>query len=404
MKSRFLSNLLFVLVLIGLGGCVGSGKEIGPLIGPSIDSPDSLDASPYMGVRPDVVVMIFDPGIPEDPDDYEKEGIWPELRRTEANRFAIALKKALQATRIFGSVHVAPDTQVTGDLYVMGRIEESNGEDVEINVKVVDIAGKDWMNRDYGHRVKTYFWSNVRNEGEEPYQPVFDEAAKDIAELVRRRSDEELATLHHIAELRFAKAYADGTFAEYIEERGGRVNLVGLPAENDPMLARVRALRVRDMLFMDQMQTHYTAFTQRTDKSYAAWQEHSLPEAKAKREAENEAIAKGILGALLAIGGAVAATQGYDNYDTGTFVAGAAAVGVGASLLGDSFQSRAESKVHADALTELGRSLDIEVAPQVIGLENKTVELTGNAREQFRQWRKFLKRIYAEESTPNVSL
>ena len=404
MKSRFLSNLLFVLVLIGLGGCVGSGKEIGPLIGPSIDSPDSLDASPYMGVRPDVVVMIFDPGIPEDPDDYEKEGIWPELRRTEANRFAIALKKALQGTRIFGSVHVAPDTQVTGDLYVMGRIEESNGEDVEINVKVVDIAGKDWMNRDYGHRVKTYFWSNVRNEGEEPYQPVFDEAAKDIAELVRRRSDEELATLHHIAELRFAKAYADGTFAEYIEERGGRVNLVGLPAENDPMLARVRALRVRDMLFMDQMQTHYTAFTQRTDKSYAAWQEHSLPEAKAKREAENEAIAKGILGALLAIGGAVAATQGYDNYDTGTFVAGAAAVGVGASLLGDSFQSRAESKVHADALTELGRSLDIEVAPQVIDLENKTVELTGNAREQFRQWRKFLKRIYAEESTPNVSL
>lgn len=152
------------------------------------------------------------------------------------------------------------------------------------------------------------------------------------------------------------------------------------------------------------MQTHYAAFTQRTDKNYAAWQEHSLPEAKAKREAENEAVAKGILGALLTIGGAVAATQGYDNYDTGTFVAGAAAVGVGASLLGDSFQSRAESKVHADALTELGRSLDIEVAPQVIDLENKTVELTGNAREQFRQWRKFLKRIYAEESTPNVSL
>ena len=147
MKPRFLSNLLFVLVLMGLGGCVGSGKEIGPLIGPSIDSPDNLDVSPYMGIRPDVVVMIFDPGIPEDPDDYEEEGIWPELRRTEANRFAIALKKALQATRIFGSVHVAPDTQVTGDLYVMGRIEESNGEDVEINVKVVDIAGKDWMDR-----------------------------------------------------------------------------------------------------------------------------------------------------------------------------------------------------------------------------------------------------------------
>lgn len=401
---RSLSNLLLALALAGLSGCADLGKGGGPLVGPSIDPPDSLAAGPHLGVRPDVVVLVFDPGIPEDPDDYEEEGIWPELRRTESNRFAVTLKQSLQATGVFGDVRVAPDAQVTGDLYVMGRIEESNGEDVEIDVKVVDIGGNTWMDRNYDHRVKTYFWTSVRNEDKDPYRPVFDEAAADIAELVKGRSNEELATLRHIAELRFANAYADDVFADYIEERGGRVTLAGLPAENDPMLARIRALRVRDGLFMDRMQTHYDAFVQKTGESYSVWQEHSLPEAKAKREAENEAVVKGILGALLAVGGAVAATQGYDNYDTGTLVAGAAAVGVGASFLGDSFQSRAESKVHAEALTELGQSLDIEVAPQVIELENETVELTGDAREQFRQWRAFLRRIHAEEAVPDTSL
>ena len=28
---------------------------------------------------------------PADPDDYEKEGVWPEPHRAEANRFAVAL-------------------------------------------------------------------------------------------------------------------------------------------------------------------------------------------------------------------------------------------------------------------------------------------------------------------------
>ncbi len=398
------SNLLFLVVLAGLSGCAGLQKSAGPPAGPSIDAPRSPAAAPYAGVRPDVAVPVFDPGIPEDPDDYEREGVWPELRRTEGNRFAVALKRALQATGVFGDVRVVPDTRATADLYVTGGIEESNGEDVAIDVKVVDIGGGEWMDRGYEHRVKTYFWTGIRNRGRDPYRPVFDEAARDIAELVRRRPNEKLAALRHITELRFAKAYAGDAFADYIEERGGRVALVGLPAENDPMLARVRALRARDGLFMDRMQAHYAAFVRKTEKSYAAWQEHSLSDAKAKRKAESEAAVKGLFGVLLAAGGIAAAMHGYDNFDAGTLVGGAAALGAGTSLLQGGFRSRAESGIHAAALAELGQSLDIEVSPQVVELENETVELTGDAREQFRQWREFVKRIYAEESIPDTAL
>lgn len=387
-----------------LTGCAGMGAMTGPAVGPGIDPPASAAASPYRGVRLDVVVPVFDPGLPEDPDDYEKEGVWPELRRAEANRFAVALKKALQATRTLGDVRVSPDARAAGDLYVIGAIEKSDGQDVRIAVEVVDVGGKRWMRKRYRHRVKEYFWRNLRNKGKDPYQPVFDKVAGDVAKLVGKRSSGELAILRQIAEIRFARTFSEEAFAGYLEERGRRVTLAGLPDRSDPMLARIRAIRVRDGLFMDRMQTHYEGFTQRTDASYAAWQEHSLTEVKARNEARGKALVQGVLGAALAVGGAVAAVKGGHNSDAGAEVAGIAAAIAGGVLISKSFQTSAEGKVHAEALSELGESLDVEVAPQVVELEDTTVELTGDAREQFRQWRSFLKRIYDEEGIPQTAL
>ena len=392
-----------------LAGCAGMGPltgetATGPAVGPGIDPPASAAANPYRGVRLDVIVPVFDPGLPDDPDDYEKEGVWPELRRAEANRFAVALKEALQATRTLGDVRVSPDARAAGDLYVIGAIEKSDGQDVKIAVEVVDIGGKRWMRKRYRHRVKEYFWRNPRNRGKDPYQPVFDEVAEDVAKLVMKRSSGELATLRQISEIRFAKTFSEEAFAGYVEERGGRVTLTGLPDRDDPMLARIRAIRVRDGLFMDRMQTHYEGFARRTDTSYAAWQEHSLTEVKARNEARGKALVQGVLGAALAVGGAVAAVKGGHNRDAGTEIAGIAAAVTGGLLVVQSFKNSAEGKVHAEALSELGESLDVEVAPQVVELEDTTVELTGDAREQFRQWRSFLKRIYDEEVVPEAAL
>ncbi len=386
------------------GGATTGGTPAGPAVGPAIDPPASAAADPYRGVRLDVIVPVFDPGLPDDPDDYEKEGVWPELRRAEANRFAVALKKALQATGAFGDVRVSPDGRAAGDLYVIGAIEKSDGQDVKIAVEAVDIGGKRWMRKRYRHRVKEYFWRDPRNRGEDPYQPVFDEAAGDVAKLVMKRSSEELATLRQIGEIRFAKTFSEETFAGYVEERGGRVTLTGLPDRDDPMLARIRAIRVRDGLFMDRMQTHYEGFAQRTDTSYAAWQEHSLTEVKARNKARGKALVQGVMGAALAVGGAIAVVKGGHNRDAGTEVAGIAAAVAGGLLVAKSFQNSAEGRVHAEALSELGESLDVEVAPQVVELEDTTVELTGDAREQFRQWRSLLRRIYDEEGVPETAL
>ena len=399
------SSILLAAALAMLAGCATMGTTPGPSVGPGSASPTAGETDvAYEGVRLDVIVPVFDPGLPEDPDDYEKEGVWPELRRAEANRFAVALRQALQDTQVFGDVRVSPDTEATGDLYVIGRIEKSNGQDVKIAIEAVDISGRRWMRERYRHRVKEQFWRDPRNAGIDPYQPAFDEVAEDVAALVEKRSSRELTELRRIAEIRFAKSFSEAAFAEYVEERRGRITLTALPAAGDPMLERTRAIRVREGLFMDRMQTHYDAFAQRTDASYAAWQEHSLTEVKARNEAHGRALVQGVVGAVLAVGGAYAAIKGGGNYDPGTEVAGVTAAIAGAVLISKSFESSAEGRVHADALTELGESLDVEVASQTVELEGTTAELTGDAREQFRQWRAFLRRIYDEERTPESTI
>ena len=401
---RIPSSAILAAALAVLAGCAATGTTTGPSVGPGSTTTAGAPGAAWQGVRLDVIVPVFDPGLPEDPDDYEKEGVWPELRRAEANRFAVALKRSLQGTQIFGDVRVSPDTEATGDLYVIGAIGKSDGQDVKLAIEVVDISGKRWMRKRYRHRVKEYFWRDARNAGKDPYRPVFDDAAADVAALVKKRSSAELAALRHIAEIRFAKSFSEDAFAEYVDERGGRVTLTALPDPVDPMLARTRAIRVREGLFMDRMQTHYDAFAQRTDTGYAAWQEHSLTEVKARNEARGRALVQGVLGAALAIGGAYTAVKGGQDSKAGQEVAGVTAAIVGGVLIAKSFESSSQGKVHAEALSELGESLDVEVAPQVVEFEGTTAELTGDAREQFAQWRAFLRRIHAEERTPEKPL
>ena len=46
----------------------------------------------------------------------------------------------------------------------------------------------------------------------------------------------------------------------------------------------------------------------------------------------------------------------------------------------------------------------MEMGPRVVEFENETIELTGDAKEQFIQWRAFLKKMYAVEATPEKQL
>jgi hypothetical protein len=314
----------------------------------------------------------------------------------------------LEETGAFGAVRVTPDKTATGDLYVLGRIEESNGEDVEFNLRVIDISGKEWDNESFEHTVNAAFYKNIRNKGKDPYDPIFDVAAKHIIEQLKYQRTTELKEIKRLTDLRFGANFVEKAFADHLVLKNGRFRLAGFPSDQDPMLARTRAIRVRDQLYVDGLQDNYRSFSNKMNTSYLVWQEQSLTEREAKSATQAKAAGEAVLG-ILALGLAIAAVAaGADSNDVGTGTAALTAgiVGgvVGGELLANSFKTSQESKVHRDALEELGRSLDAELAPTVVAFEKKSIKLTGTATEQFAQWRRFLKKIYLQERTPEVQL
>lgn len=410
MKKIVAVGYMALLALL-LGGCMTTAGQLGGFIqdkfsssvdvGPAAKPVDAKKGAGLSSTRLDVIIPVFDPALPEDPDDYEKRGIWPELRRFEANRFALNMKSALEDTEVFGAVRMAPDRTATGDLYVLGTIKESNGEDVAVLIEVVDISGKRWYKKTYKHRVKDAFHKNLRNKGKDPYQPLFVEVAEDIVELLRKKSTAQLEQLRNLTDIRFAASFSPASFDSYLEHKGGIITLNGLPDNNDRMFTRTRGIRVRDQLFIDRLQTHYQTFNSRISESYAIWQKESLTEIKAARQASRKALGETIIGGILiGLSVALAANTSHDSVVDGAVVG----VAGGAALVYKGFQTRKEMKVHRDALAELGESIHLEIAPQIIEFEDETVELTGNAEEQFAQWREFLRRIYEQEKTPDVRI
>jgi len=401
--SRFLIYLIILThVLTGCATTSSGSLKTGPQLASAQEQNKEI---PYQGVKLDVIIPVFSPGLSDSAAEYEEEGIWPELRRAEANRFAYKLKTALDESGKFGAVRVAPNSTASGDLFTVGEIIESNGQELEFSLRVVDASGKQWLNETIDHEVGEGFYKNPRNDGKDPYDPAFDKAAQAIIEALLKQKQSELAQLQNINDLRFAASFNEQAFKEYLDTSGQQIKLVSMPSDADPMFERVKSIQVREQLFVDNLQQNYSAFSQQMDDSYLAWQEASATEMQLRKEAKTKSIWKMIGGAVL-IGAAVAAaTSGSSNdprfgRDLATVAGG---IG-GAVLISSGFKSREEAKFHQEALNELGESVNLEMAPQVMTYEEESVELTGDIDEQFRQWRAFLNRMYQLEATPDVQL
>lgn len=446
--TMLFKRILVALITVSLTGCgagldslAKSSKPSKPTVGPStssqIEQQSKIAQIQRDAPKLDVVIPVFDAGLNEAGDD---ENVWPEMRRAEANRFAWKLKDALESSGKFNVVRVTPDQNATGELYVVGRIVESSGEDVEIAIQVFDISGRDLITanrtssfnflsgvvdtkkivgdsvseKSFSHSVDDEFFKDIRNKGKDSYQPVFDDAAAYVVTLLKDLSVDETVDLKKIADLRFAASFSNEAFAEHMTtSEDGTISLVSMPAENDATLEKVRAIRIRDQLFVDKLQVEYQSFNQKFEKSHSVWQEQVLVEAKARSDARKKAAGQAV-GAAILIGLAVAAGKSVDRemnsstYDPTAATLGAyAAIGAGIGaigMIGNSVQSVKEAEMHNDLIKELGQSVDMEVAPQVVAFEESQAELVGTASEQFTQWRAFLKKIYELEKTPDRQL
>ena len=380
---------LALALMVGLAlltGCVSETVKSTQV--PALDAPESLTPEAELL---DVGVVILDPGISTVEDEAL---VYPEVRRAEATFMAAELTQVLTEQGGWGAVRVVPDDRQFSDVLVKGTILRSDGEALELKIAVSDARGTVWLDKRYTGVTSRYAYEQGTRVKQDPFLAVYRMIANDMLQIFNGVAAEDRTEIRQVAEMRFARDFANGAFADYLQEdEQGQISLRRLPAEDDPMLNRIRGLRQRHYVFVDTLQGHYTGFSEEMYEPYQEWRKASYEETVALRELESEAQREMIAGGAAIIAGIVAQTSGSRT----TRSAGAVGVIGGGALLKSGLEKRAESKIHSLALEELGQSLDAEITPRVIELEDRTVQLTGNVEDQYDQWRELLADIYAAE-------
>ena len=417
--SSFNPKALFTVVatasFILLGGC-GSTQTNVTSVGPSMVGPgggQQLGANSHRyrynsDIYMDVAIPVFDPGFPTesdgsiDYDEIEEEGIWPQVRRLEANRFAIATKEALGETKSFGSINVTPDASALADVYILGKINYSDTETVEIGVRVMDAKNTVWGEEEFEYRVSEGWYRDAMSRGENPNAPVFEQIAKYVYDLLMKKSEAYKQEVQMVSDLRYAQMYSPEAFSQYLSQsRKGDVELVSAPSESDPMLRRVRAIQAKDEQFIDSLQETYDSFWVTTETPYRKYQKETLPEAKKIRELKAERTTKQVTAGLFAVASVL---LGSNSSSTAGQVAAAGAGIAAIGTLNEAIKTNKELHAQRDLFDEMGQNLDIQVADQIVEIDNQRIELQGSASEQYYQLRSRLKDIYEMEATPMTAL
>jgi len=382
--------LLFATLFAALAGCVSTEVR-------KVDMTPPQQTAVLQDERHllDVGIAVFDANVPESYDEQVKRLIQPEIRRAEANYFPYFAKNLLESTGNWGAVRVVPLPTHAVDVVVNGKILHSNGESLTVAIDVVDATGRRWFSRNYESLASKYAYEPTVPRSIDPFQAIYKALADDMLAFRETLTQAQIDEIRTTAEMQFARAFAPEAFGDYLREgRGGSVELLRLPAEDDPMLARVRRIRDREYLFIDTLDEYYGNYERAVFPSYHAWRRATYDEAIAYKELRAQARARAIGGGIAMVGGVAAMVEG-DSWETN--VGGLISVIGGAVIMKSAITKRAEAEMHGEALQEVGIAAEAELMPHTIELENQIVRLHGTVDEQYQALRQILRDLYFED-------
>jgi hypothetical protein len=320
--------------------------------------------------------------------------VFPEVRRAEARYMPYHLKNTLEASGQWGSVWVLPAKSDAADVLVWGRIDHSDGLRAEIRVGAWDTTGREWFNRTYETKVPEKAYSKYRDRSQDPYQNIYNSIANDLLAARQKLSARELATVRQVGELRFAAALVPSAFEGYLaRDRNGVYSVKRLPAEDDPMLARMRAVREREYMVVDTLNEYYAGLYFDLAPPYENWRKISREETIKYEDLRRAAWSRYLLGAAAILGAIAYEGAGGDN----TAITMVGVMG-GIEGIKAGMGKSAEADIAREGLREQGASLSSEAEPLVVEVEGQTRRLTGTAEEKFREWRDLLDEIYRRDT------
>ena len=337
----------------------------------------------------DIGIMLFDPNVPE----KENPMIFPEIRKAEARYMPYHLKKTLESTGHWGGVWVLPERSKAIDLIVVGRIEKSDGLDVELKIGVWDIVGTQWVNKTYKSNIAKSSYSKRRDITQDPYQNIFNKIANDLLQIKQSKARDELIRLSQTGEIRFASELIP-VYDDYISKNKKNVySLERLPSEDDEIMQRILEVQEREFLLLDTLNEYYGQLYENLSQPNEDWRRLSREDMITYEELQRSARTRKILGAV-ALAGALAT----DGDSRASSTARQMAIYGGMEAMRSGFSKSSEAKIYQESLKESGADFDAQAQPLVIELEGQTIRLSGSAEEKFQEWRRLLKEIYIDET------
>ncbi|MCY3620829.1 MAG: hypothetical protein OXH68_03850 [Gammaproteobacteria bacterium] len=340
----------------------------------------------------DVGIAVFDaPGSSLDGDAEESAFQNDEVLRAERNYLPYVIGERLQEAGTWGAVRVIPRPRPAIDVTLTGTIMQSDGESLTFRAQATDARGVVWFDNEY----RVVAASGAYDEGEEsgdPFAPAYARLAADMAASLRELTLDDLARIRAVAEVAFGHSLVPEAFARHVEpKREGGHELRRLPADEDPMLARVRDIRQREHLFIDQVNEYYDDFSASIEGPYQEWRRQAFSSRRVQRELKLKADAYVLLGSARIVAGLARMDHdlpGRLGFDW---------VARGMGLIRGADTSEEKIRDSSESLREIGSSTTASLLPHTTSLENRTTSLQHGVDGRYDQLRTILGRLYREE-------
>jgi hypothetical protein len=348
----------------------------------------------------DIGIVEFAPGI-RDNNDERKTGVYEDIRFAETKYLAYHLKTTLQGTGHWGAVRVIPSREAFTDIVVSGTIGRSDGEFIELHVRVEDAAGRHWFSKTYETQTGVTSYSDRRDRRLDPYQKVFNDVANDLQAHAAALPPRQLQQTRQVSELRFFADMSPLAYGAHLgTDEDGIATIQRLPAENDPTVARLRQIRERDRLVVDTLNEHYANFYYGIAMPYRNWRKVSRQESVAYRQVKQSARMQTLVGVVVLAGSLAVDTSNSSSSRQRRVNRSLQSLAIteGINRIVGGVQRSYEAESHVAAIRELSDSFGAQAAPMVVNVEGQERRLTGTAQAQYEGWRRLLKQIYQAET------
>jgi len=390
MNFTFRHNFLLIIFIIFFTGCGAARNTHKVGFTPMMKAQEEISEDRLL----DVGIQVFESE--EITEKRAKEEITnPEIRKAEGHFIPYHLKNTLQQSSYWGAVRVLPAESNSIDILVTGKILESNGERLVLQIDVTDATRKIWFSKKYESEATAAFYSGNLSGEKDAYQDLYNTIGNDMAAYRLQLPDKEVEKIRIVSKLKFAEDLVPSAYNGYLAmDKNDVINVNRLPADEDPMMDRLLKIRERESMYVDTLNAYYEVYYNEMRPSYDDWRKLNYQEIIALKKIKRDAAMRKLAGALLVIG-AIALDAG-DVSNTG--VLQTSMILVGGQVLIDGFNVSREAEIHSAAIQELSESFGSEMQPVVMEFEGKQYELTGSAEEQFKQWRELLRQIYFTET------